>query len=478
MVILPQHLAFINRFFTTIDTAQARNLSLATFNYLAVREEEEFCIWKANLFLNSAPSKTPFNHFQSANIRAGNYRLDEIEMRPRAIVDALLAGRIQTPHGDLCFKSSEIGNYGVTYEPFHAAGIKEQSRLDILRLLGGQNDFTSHPKLDWELRAEAAPYEGISDLLNEYNIGRLQNTATFEVIAFNAAAVDFRSSVSGNIAKVGIFLSHGLQPSEVTLGYRELAQGRVVRRDRISGSAIAWEQRTETQYGTVEIKVSSAAVLQCFVNYSGVAQQFAWVVDPAVGQNPRRAIYTVFDDRMIILQDLISKSGEKKRDARDLESAVAWLLWMLGFAVAHLGATERTKDAPDLIANTPAGHFAVVECTTGLLKAEHKLANLIDRTQKVRQGLSASNNRHLNILPVIVTSRTRAEVEADLDQASRLGIYVITAEGLAQLLNSLLHSPLPQPSAEQLFEQAFAATESAKATQTAAPAIESSPTID
>jgi hypothetical protein len=54
-----------------------------------------------------------------------------------------------------------------------------------------------------------------------------------------------------------------------------------------------------------------------------------------------------------ILNDFLSKSGARGRDGRDLESGIAWLLWMLGFSVAHLGGTDRTQDAADLIATTP-----------------------------------------------------------------------------------------------------------------------------
>jgi hypothetical protein len=81
-----------------------------------------------------------------------------------------------------------------------------------------------------------------------------------------------------------------------------------------------------------------------------------------------------------------------------MESVVAWLLWMLGFSVAHLN-TRRTRDAADLLVTSPAGHFAVVECTTGLLKAENKLSLLHERAEAVRRSLAVSNRSHLHLLP-------------------------------------------------------------------------------
>jgi len=144
---------------------------------------------------------------------------------------------------------------------------------------------------------------------------------------------------------------------------------------------------------------------------------------------------------------------------------------MLGFSVAHLGGTSRTQDPPDLVATTPKGDFAVIECTTGLLKADDKLSLLIDRAERVRQGVVASNNQHLRVLPVIISSKTQAEISADIEQAEKLGVLVITRENLEQAITRTL----VLPNAEQLYEEAITAVESAKAKyETQAASITSS----
>jgi hypothetical protein len=89
-------------------------------------------------------------------------------------------------------------------------------------------------------------------------------------------------------------------------------------------------------------------------------------------------------------------------------------LWLLGFSVAQLGGTPRTQDAADIIATTPNGHFAVIECTTGLLKADNKLPLLHDRAQAVRRALESSAHNQLRVLPVIVTTKSREEIKPDL----------------------------------------------------------------
>lgn len=185
--------------------------------------------------------------------------------------------------------------------------------------------------------------------------------------------------------------------------------------------------------GSTKIQVPRAAVVQAYASYSGIVYHQGWIADPSMAQNPRRASYEAFDRELASIADFLAKQPGKG-NARDLESGVAWLLWMLGFSVTNLGQTPKLQEAPDLIATTPQGHFAVIECTTGPLKTDNKLPLLIERSEIVRSRLEASNNQHLKVLPVIVTSKKRSEIRGDIEQAERLGVLIITAETLAAAL--------------------------------------------
>jgi hypothetical protein len=131
---------------------------------------------------------------------------------------------------------------------------------------------------------------------------------------------------------------------------------------------------------------------------------------------------------------------------------------MLGFSVAHLGGTQRTQDAADLIATTPHGHFAIIECTTGTLRTENKLPLLVARAEAVRQRLIVSNQAHIHVLSVIVTSRTQAEIQADIEQAERLGILVLAREHLDRMVNQAL----VLPNTNQLYDEAEASVRAAQ----------------
>jgi hypothetical protein len=69
-------------------------------------------------------------------------------------------------------------------------------------------------------------------------------------------------------------------------------------------------------------------VLNCSVSYDGVAQIHWWLADPTQAQNPRRAVYESFDPKLETLRNIVGAAQSRGQAARDLEAAVAWLLWM------------------------------------------------------------------------------------------------------------------------------------------------------
>ena len=412
-------------------------------SYFAVKHESIFMLSQARLFLRTTPSTIPATHFQSSNIRAGHYPLAELGCTSRKVVDQILSGTLPTPHGELSFPPEQNGRYSAAYIPFHQEGLQNGNRLDVLMLTGVQRiQHVRQPQLDWELKAAPTPYDNLNDLLFEYILGAYQGDfAKVEVIASNVAEVDLSTRVQGTKATVCILLAKSLPREKCRLGYRVFHQGRVVTRATIDGTMMHWEPQENILRGSAEIDVPEGAVLNCTATYDGYAQHQGWITDPSTVQNPYRAVYEAFDNQATILRDFLENSQGKGRDARDLEAGAAWLLWMLGFGVAHLGGTAKTQDAPDLIATTPRGNFAVIECTTGLLKADNKLPRLIERAETLRRRLDASGNRHLHVLPVIITSKDREEVKADLEQAEKLGVAVVTKESLLQALNRTLVLP-------------------------------------
>jgi hypothetical protein len=450
MPVAPHNQKTIDDFFLAIEPLKAAH-GESTFSYVAIKSENRFVLVQAFLHLVGI-TKPTISQFNSQNVRAGRYRLTDLAESPRTFIDMVLSGKIVTPDGEIFFPGGQDGNHSAWVQPFHTVGLQNQNRTAVLGIIGSdQFRHIQQPQLDWELKACLRPYDGLQELMTEYGLGVLHNDkASLEVIASNVAAIDFGSPINGTKATIVVRLAKGLSPEKLSVGIRVLHQEKIMKRFRKDGSEFQWKAGPEYQTGSLTIDIPEGAVLHCIANYDELAQHYGWLVDPSTTLNARRATYDTFDSNLAHLKELFGRTSFKGHDARELESAVSWLLWMLGLSVTHLGSVPKMQDAVDLLVTAPSGHIAVVEVTTGILKAENKLALLHDRAQSVRRNLQASGNRHIRVLAVIVTSQPRADVEVDIEQAEKLGILVVTHEILEQ---GVARTALPQ-NPDKFFEDA------------------------
>ncbi len=437
-----------------------------TLSYLAVRTPQGLLLLKGQVSLNNAPTKVKLGNFTSANVFAGHCLLSDLAETFEKFIEVVETGKIQIGKEILLFPPRNNSQHGAYYQPFHEAGLQNHNRVGVLGIVGAQNSEVNRTlHLDWEVKASPTPYDGIAELAAEYQVGALRTDAVaVEVVAFNVAAFDLTSVVSGTKARLGLRLAKNAKPELAALGYRIVSKGQVVR-GQLPGKEFEWSEEPDHRQGWAEIEVPHAAVVHAIANYAGIAQHQGWALDRDAVQNPLRASYETFDKGLAFLNEVLARESKSGSTSRDLEMAVSWVLWMLGFSVVTLGTTAKTQDAPDIIATSPAGNQAVVEVTTGLLGADKKLTNLHDRVQAVRRSLAASGSNHIRVLPVMVTSKTRAEVAPELEQAEKWGIYVITKDDFENLLTRTLF--LPQ--ADQLFEQAEQAARDAQTRREAQP---------
>lgn len=415
-----------------------REAMVPSFNFLAFRRDGQWEIFRARISLNLPTAKIPDISVRTENILAGTASFGTNPSALEKCIDAMRSGVIEVSGETLHFLPRMGGEYGITFIPLHPDGIGGQTRIAVLQLFGNdQTGYLSHAPFDWELRAAVEPYDGVVELARELNLSTLpQQGSLFEAVAFNVVAVDNASRVEGTDAYFGLRICEGLDPAKASIGYRVMSHGVAVARERIDGTAMTWMQVDGVQLGQATAEVPAAAVIHAYARYDGATYHHWWFSDPNHSQNPRRAAYEATDKGLENLKSLVFGGG--KQQARDFEAAVACLLWMLGFNSVYLGGIPRMSDAADVLVTTPNGHFAVVECTVGVLKAEHKLTHLIDRTAAVRSRLTQSNFPNLRILPVIFTMKSRDEVQADLDQARQLGICVVTKDDYEGLFNLTL----------------------------------------
>jgi hypothetical protein len=274
-----------------------------------------------------------------------------------------------------------------------------------------------------------------AELLSEYSLPPVGAHTTFEAFHTTPVAIDQNCSVlSGTELTVGIRLERGLSTSEARLSIVAIKAGEEPLRKTFCGSELSWQPDGEIQLGTLRWAVPAGRAIQAIAIFRGSAFHYWWVVDPLQIPNTRKAVYEIIDKDLTILRDFMVAGGPKG-SARDLEAAVAWILWMLGFAVAHLGSNTRTQEAVDILAATPSGNFALVECTTGVISADKKLANLLSRKALVLERLARASHNTVRVLAVIVTSKGRHEVLQEIKPAQERGVFVITRDELVDLLN-------------------------------------------
>lgn len=100
----------------------------ASFSYLAIRQGSDFMLLQGRLNLLGVPLQVTSGHFETQNVKAGNFGLNELNQSPKEVLELLLSGKLMTPQGELKFKSNENSPYSLHFNPFHTDGIQSQRR--------------------------------------------------------------------------------------------------------------------------------------------------------------------------------------------------------------------------------------------------------------------------------------------------------------------------------------------------------------
>ena len=348
-------------------------------------------------------------------------------------------------HGLGLLRLHSDGSHPVYISPpslLHEEGLKEHKRIGVLSIMGYGDWRTNfpQPETDWLLRACKWPYDDLAELCLEYRTGLLSSSQSIiEVIAFEPVQVWEMSSMTGTSATIGIWMPPSLSKNGAQLGVRVMSNGVVALRKAFFGNDLTWELIEQFSVGKVDLVVPLGATIQLIASYNGHAHHVGWRMDLSVLPNPRNVPISMVDPDGEIMRSYLFPSSPKNHAAKDFETAVCWLFWSMGFASISLGLTTRTRDSIDIVVASPRGDIAIVECTLRLLKSESKLQNLVARASDFKTRLSSSNHSHLRVLPVIVSALSRQELLADIPDAEKMGVVVLTKENLENALKESFH---------------------------------------
>ncbi|MGQ3301201.1 hypothetical protein [Reyranella sp.] len=428
--------------------------------YVAIRDTAGWTVALSRADLLVSWAQAPADQrFENKQILAERFRIElstpEGWRQAEDVLEAIAGGTLKTPSGPLPLYNRSMNSLvGTTWIPTN-----DQWRRDVVyRVHRNELDspLLNNELLDWELKGGLTPYDGVADLVDDFGLSA-QHLAhvRLEVVAWHAAEVDAETVVGDSDAQLACLVAGGVNPANVALGYRVRLNGKTIARGSLHGEALSWEQRAGRQRAVGRIEIPMGAVIQCLATINGHAHHQFWVANPRTLQNAKHAAFREYDQDLHTLRDYLFGSGKRGQEARDLEFGVSWLLWMFGFLPATFGPNKRLENAPDVLATSPSGHFIVVECTTGGLKSDHKLSKLHERSVALRRRLNEGGHSHLRVLPLIVTSLRRDEVQADIEQAEKLGILVGTREDLELAIERSGHFANP----EMLYAEAEKATQ-------------------
>lgn len=408
--------------------------------YFGVIRGKEKHLLQARLYLNPWAHDARSRTFSSANTFAGYVTFTDLRQSPEIVVANIREGWLEIDGQKVVFPK-ENGNRVSAHLAHNSTilGPPTGSRVTTLTLSGAQrHNMLDFQLAEWELRAAEEPFDSIADLLGECDLGVYRGDfAHVDVVAFHVVEVNLAATVRETTANPGIHLARSLDRTKARLGYRIFHQGRIVRRGSIRGDELVWEEHKRSPLGSTTLEVPEGAVVQCFGSYDGVAQSHGWIANPSYSQNPRRAAYDEVDPGTAVLRDFLFEEKRVRKESRDFEAGVAWLLWMRGFSPMHAN-TKRVEEGPDIVAFTPKNNVIVVECTIGVVNENNKLSKLVSRATSIKRRLERSGYGQLNVLPIIISALSKAELVADLDQAKKLGVLVFAKEDLAESVESTI----------------------------------------
>lgn len=396
---------------------------------------------------------TPFN-FETEHVLAGRRVLDVAWPDIPSLLSTAGKGEVPFVNNDVALGVENERKISVDFYPIHHPLFNEGPRLSCLRIRGMAKyglfaKITDSQQLDWELKAAKVPFDSLDDLLIHCNLPTLQqmgDSTMLEVMARTPGLIGAGSKIVQGKARIECRISSALKAQNLRIGYQVFQKGSIAKRASLDGSKLKWRRENDIKTGVCQIPVGAATLIKVFLSYKAVNLQEWWINDPQKQLNQRQALHQVFDNDLELLKRTLLEPESDKPHV--FEGAVSMLFYLLGFSAANYGTIPKLQRGPDVIVVAPSGNVGVIECTVGLLDEKDKLAKLVQRTKLLKDKLIASGFGHLHAQAVIATPLRRGEIIANLDDAAKYDIAVISKENIEELL-SQVSLPL---NPERLFE--------------------------
>ncbi len=435
--------------FETLISKWKNTYQWYTCTYLAFKIEGETHLIFCRMIL--APYKSNITdsfEFETEHILAGFAQIKIEKDTISSIIKNASDGKVTLPdHIFFLYSDKQNQNrYSSYYSPLHHPALMEGPRQPSIIITGGQKWQLTNKigrELDMELKAADVPFHDLEDLLMHCGLSgerQMGDLAALEIIARAPTYISNTSKMSRSQAVVECIAAKELDLKSLKIGYKIFHQDRQSERGCEYGDKLEWQSVDDSKNGILKIETGDAPIIQTFLSYQNILLHEMWTKDETKILNSLLAIHETFDADSEILRKILFESTDKYA----FEGAVSMLLNLLGFSVSNYGRIPKVQKGPDIIVVTPAGHIGVIECTIGILKEDHKLANLVQRSTVIKEKLDLSGHSYVKIQPILITRLTRNEVAAELKSAGEHNIAVICKEDLEELLNQTGLIPNPE----------------------------------
>lgn len=432
MTVSQHHLNEIAKFEAATIKVPGHQPAVA-FTVVALEFEGQWILVAGRLVRNARIEGWPRAHLMSAKIRAGTYFLDELKMTEREVIEALLNGGLDVPHGRLAFPKSQ-GDHEAYFIPFHNLGDAENKSVHVLQLAGDQrSNFERYPDLDWAIRAEL-PGMTFPQFLSNWGFDPRYGALRVDVVELPIATFGAESELRTGKLKLDVHMPHGSDISGVTLNCTVTSEDGFGPFGNFAKDLTWIDLFPDALKGWLRLDVGKASELKATLSYQGRPQQHLTLIDTFSITNAKHVIFQSFDPDFTAVGKIIRKESFSGGQSRELESVVAWLAWMLGFEPLHIGDNKMLQDGPDVVVSAPDGRLAFVEVLSGVDQADRKAHLLAARIARAHRGLNEADFPQSEINGMMVTNRPRAEAERMFGAARELGFCVAFREDLENAL--------------------------------------------
>jgi hypothetical protein len=416
----------------------------ATFSIYGLRLQNGLQIMYAHIALQSVCSPTggsPFQ-FETEHILARRWTQSIGPGEATKLVSKVAAtGELANPNDAQPYRIPGISDQSFPYldvvrYPFTARFFQRGASLHSIK-----GTLNIPYDLDSEAKTADAPFDSIDETLTFCglpSLSQMGDLATIEITAGPPGTIEQQSTITDGTLEIRCRVAKFLNPEFLKLGFGVIRDGGQTTRSSARAREIEWTERTEYLNGVFRFPLGDALLANVYLSYEGILIDHRTIVDPKRRVNLRYEIHQILDPQVELLKEMLLTPDMRRSEA--FEYAVSSLFSLLGYSTANYHRIPKLQDGPDIIAFTPAGHVAVIECTLGHLNQNDKLAKLTRRTHQVKQKLTALAIDSSRVQAIIVTALPRKEAESDLGQAAKLQIAVVAREEIETLFRSI---PLP-----------------------------------